>query len=154
MGRAKRISSAFSLSIQTEMEELFLKAGLPADKAKQTLKNEELSKVLASSLESISKNQELTRENGMQVYSLVTKSKKKEMIPDILPFIANGSLDTPAKLDAAISYGQKVSFDKAEFAAECGVGVKITGEDIENAVSNALKAHKDELTKQRYRFNV
>ena len=55
------------------MEALFLKAGLPADKAKQTLKNEELSKVLASSLEAISKNQELTRENGMQVYSLVTK---------------------------------------------------------------------------------
>ena len=58
------------------MEELFLKAGLPADKAKQTLKNEDLSKLLSECLILIGKNVELTRDNGMQVYSLVTKYVK------------------------------------------------------------------------------
>merc|ERR1711979_23738 len=90
----------------------------------------------------------------MQVYSLITKSKKKDLISDILPFLAKGLLDTPAKLDAAISYSQKAAFDKEEFSKECGIGVKITGEDIENAVSKCIKIHKEDLLKQRYRFNV
>ena len=55
------------------MEELFLKAGLPADKAKQTLKNDELSGILSDALNLIAKNNDITRDNGMQVYSLVTK---------------------------------------------------------------------------------
>lgn len=55
------------------MEDLFLKAGLPADKAKQTLKNEELSTILANALTTVGNTVELTRDNGMQIYSLVTK---------------------------------------------------------------------------------
>lgn len=84
----------------------------------------------------------------------IFRSKKKDLINDILPFIAAGSLDTPAKLDAAITYSQRSEFVKAEFTKECGVGIKITGEDIENAVSSAIKDHKSELQKQRYRFNA
>ena len=55
------------------MEQLFLSAGLPADKAKQTLKNEDLAKTLAQALETVQKQTQLNRENGMQVYSLITK---------------------------------------------------------------------------------
>lgn len=136
------------------MEELFLKAGLPADKAKQTLKNEDLSKLLSECLILIGKNVELTRDNGMQVYSLVTKSKKKNILTDIVPYIANNSLDTQGKLDAAISYAQKSEFNREEFIKECGVGVKITGEDIENAVTAVIKANLDAIKTQRYRFNT
>jgi len=82
------------------------------------------------------------------------RSKKKDLVNDILPFIADGSLDTPAKLDAAINYSQRSEFVKSDFVKECGVGLKITGEDIENAVSTALKSHSADLKKQRYRFNV
>ena len=67
------------------------------------------------------------------------RSKKKDLIDSILPFIINGSLDTAAKLDAAVKYCEKSAFDKSEFEKDCGVGVKISGEDIENAVSKAIK---------------
>ena len=55
------------------MEQLFLAAGLPADKAKQTLKNEDLAKTLSRALETVQSQTELNRDNGMQVYSLITK---------------------------------------------------------------------------------
>ena len=70
------------------------------------------------------------------------RSKKKDLIGSILPYIIDGSFDTPAKLDAAIKYSEKSAFDKNEFVESCGVGVKISGEDIENAVSKAIKVSK------------
>ena len=71
------------------------------------------------------------------------RSKKKDLIGSILPYIIDGSFDTPAKLDAAIKYTEKSAFDKNEFVESCGVGVKISGEDIENAVSKAIKVCKN-----------
>ena len=56
----------------------------------------------------------------------------------------DGSFDTPAKLDAAIKYTEKSAFDKNEFVESCGVGVQISGEDIENAVAKAIKVDKNE----------
>ena len=50
------------------MEELFLRAGLPADKVKQTLKNESLAQQLADSLNGL--GTDITKENGMQVNGL------------------------------------------------------------------------------------
>ena len=44
---------------------------------------------------------------------LFFRSKKKELVADILPYIASGALDNTAKLDAAIDYGQKApNFNK------------------------------------------
>ena len=64
-------------------------------------------------------------------------------------------METPSKLDAAIEYGQKSSsFDKAEFEKACGVGVVVTNEDIENAVQKVINDNKEQIVKQRYRFNI
>ncbi|CBY38578.1 unnamed protein product [Oikopleura dioica] len=134
------------------MEELFLRAGLPADKVKQTLKNETLAQQLAESLNSL--KTDITKENGMQVYTLVTKSKKKDHINEILPYIAKNQLDTPAKLDAAILYAANSKFDSSIFEKECGVGVVISGEDIANALKAVIQDNQEQLVKQRYKFNV
>jgi len=137
------------------MEGLFVSAGLSAEKATQTLKNGDLSDFLNASLLQVQAIAPVTRENGLNVYSFCTKSKKKHLAASILPYIARGQLETPSKLDAAIEYGQKATeFDKAAFESACGVGVVISNEDIENAVMAVINANKEQLVKQRYRFNV
>ena len=58
-------------------------------------------------------------------------------------------------MDAAIDYGQKIPvFDQAEFEKACGVGITVTNEDIENAVQKVIAENKDQIVKQRYRFNI
>ena len=80
------------------------------------------------------------------------RSKKKELVDDILPYIARGDLDTSEKVGAAIDYGQKSpSFDKADFESSCGVGITVSNEDIENAVQKVIAENKDQIVKQRYR---
>ena len=43
--------------------------------------------------------------------------------------------------------------NKAAFESACGVGVIVTSEMIETAVSNAISKVKDEIIEKRYRFN-
>ena len=137
------------------MEGLFVSAGLSEEKAKQTLKNSDLSEFLNASLLSVQAIAPVTRENGLNVYSFCTKSKKKHLAESILPYIARGQLETPSKLDAAIEYGQKATeFDRAAFESACGVGVVVSNEDIENAVMAVINVNKEQLVKQRYRFNI
>ena len=61
------------------MEALFVSAGLSEEKAKQTLKNGDLSAFLNESLLEVGKYSTVNRENGLNVYSFCTKSKKKEL---------------------------------------------------------------------------
>jgi glutaminyl-tRNA synthetase len=137
------------------MEALFVSAGLSEEKAKQTLKNSDLSSFLADSLKKIQAIAPITRDNGLNVYKFCTLSKKKELVDDILPYIARGDLDTSEKVGAAIDYGQKSpSFDKADFEQSCGVGITVSNEDIENAVQKVIAENKDQIVKQRYRFNI
>merc|ERR1711970_168020 len=137
------------------MEGLFVSAGLSEEKAKQTLKNVDLSEFLNTSLLQVKSIAPVTRDNGLNVYSFCTKSKKKHLAGSILPYIARGQLETPSKLDAAIEYGQKATdFDKVAFESACGVGVVVSNDDIENAVMSVINVNKEQLMKQRYRFNI
>ena len=55
------------------METLFVSAGLSEEKAKQTLKNAELSNFLNESLLKVKAIAPITRENGLHVYNFCTK---------------------------------------------------------------------------------
>ena len=151
------------------MEALFVSAGLSEEKAKQTIKNNELSTFLNQSLLKVKEIAPITRDNGLHVYNFCTKlvnidqtrllcnfrSKKKELVDYILPYIARGDLDSGAKVEAAIEYGQKSpEFEKSEFESSCGVGLVVTNEQIENVVQAVIKENKEQIVKQRYRFNI
>ena len=61
-----------SNSIFLQMEALFVSAGLSEEKAKQTLKNSDLSSFLADSLKKIEAIAPITRDNGLNVYKFCT----------------------------------------------------------------------------------
>ena len=61
------------------------------------MKNADLSSFLNESLLQVQAISPVNRENGLNVYSFCTKSKKKDLAKDILPYIARGQLETPSK---------------------------------------------------------
>ena len=54
-----------------------------------------------------------------------------------------------AALDYLISHLEG-NLDVAEFESACGIGVKVTPEDIEHAVQKQINLHRDELIEKRY----
>ncbi|KRX49471.1 Glutamine--tRNA ligase [Trichinella murrelli] len=45
-------------------------------------------------------------------------------------------------------------FDKAEFEQACGIGVKVTEEQIEDTVASVIKANEEKLQLMRYKFPI
>lgn len=46
------------------------------------------------------------------------------------------------------------TLNTAEFEAACGIGVKITAEDIERAVEKQINLHKEELIEKRFAYRL
>lgn len=60
---------------------------------------------------------------------------------------------TNSNLQASLDYLKKVGAGELnvdEFRAECGFGVVVSQQEIENAVRNLLEEKKDELKEKRY----
>ncbi|CAI9605285.1 unnamed protein product, partial [Staurois parvus] len=65
----------------------------------------------------------------------------------------NGTLTAIAALDYV--KGHPVDpIDVADFEKECGVGVVVTPEEIEEAVEAVIQTYKEQLLEERYRFNM
>ncbi|KAK7884882.1 hypothetical protein WMY93_028005 [Mugilogobius chulae] len=111
---------------------LFTSIGLSEQKAKETVKNDVLSCALNKPL----------------------ISKRLSFLTDM---IAQRKISTELQLAAALEYLKghpKDPINQKEFEDACGVGVVITPEQIEEAVESVIRKHKEQLLKERYRFNM
>ncbi|XP_015434585.1 PREDICTED: probable glutamine--tRNA ligase [Dufourea novaeangliae] len=145
-----------------EMEDdikLFQSIGLSEQKAKETLKNKQVSNNLKLTIIEANKYGIITPEVGILLYHLA--SKIKNQISDQLPFIAKyiveKKLDTIQRVDAALSFllnHVKKTIDVSNFEKECGIGIVVLPEEIESEVENVLNAHKAEILEKRYHLNV
>ncbi|XP_034935789.1 probable glutamine--tRNA ligase [Chelonus insularis] len=139
---------------------LFQSIGLSEQKAKETLKNTQVSKNLKIAiLEAKKHNDNIDSETGVLLYHLA--SKIKAQIIDKLSFVAEKivlkSLDTTQRVDAALSYllsNVNKDINIKEFEEACGVGVVVKPEQIEAEVEKLIKKHLDEIKEKRYRFNA
>ncbi|XP_076289861.1 glutaminyl-tRNA synthetase [Lasioglossum baleicum] len=138
---------------------LFQSIGLSEQKAKETLKNKQVSSHLKLAITEANKYGVITPEIGILLYHLA--SKIKNQISDKLPFaakyIAEKKLDTTQRVDAALSFllhHVKETIEISNFEKECGIGVIVTPEEIETEVEKAINEHKPEILEKRYRFNV
>ncbi|CAK1578394.1 unnamed protein product [Parnassius mnemosyne] len=132
--------------------------GLSEQKAKETLKNVNVTKILLAALNEVNL-QNAPAGAGMLLYHLATKIKPQitDKLPFICKYIADGKLDSTLRIDAAIDYllssVNETNVDIAKFEAACGVGITITPEQIEQAVEKHMAKYKQELLEKRYRFN-
>ncbi|OAD56129.1 putative glutamine--tRNA ligase [Eufriesea mexicana] len=139
--------------------ELFQSIGLSEQKAKETLKNKQVSNNLKLVIIEAKKYEIITPEIGTLLYHLA--SKIKTQIADKLLFLAKyiveKKLDTIQRLDTGLNYllsHIKENVDVSDFEKECGVGIVISPEKIECEVEKLINAHKMEIIEKRYHFNV
>lgn len=139
--------------------------GLSEQKAKETLKNTGLSKILATALSGLEKQKkkitDLPKGAGMLVYHLCSKIKTQSLghLDLLTSLVANNKLDTTVRVDCALEYVlnhgvTNAKINVADLEKHCGVGVVVTPEEINKTVKIVMNKYKAELTEQRYRFNV
>lgn len=139
--------------------------GLAEQKAKETLKNTALSKILTSAIGSLEKQKKdvanLPKGAGMLVYHLCTKIKTQSLghLDLLMSLIAANKLDTTVRVEFALEYllnhgVTNPNINVAELEKHCGVGIVVTPEEVDKAVEEVLSKNKTELVEQRYRFNV
>lgn len=139
--------------------------GLSEQKAKETLKNAALTKVLSSAFDGLEKKHakvsELPKGAGMLIYHLCSKIKTQSLgqIDLLVSLIVANKLDTTLRVDCALEFVlnhgvTNASINVADLEKHCGVGVVVTPEEIDKVVEETLSKNKSELVEQRYRFNV
>ncbi|XP_029673330.1 probable glutamine--tRNA ligase [Formica exsecta] len=137
---------------------LFQTIGLSEQKAKETLKNVNVTKNLKLAINEAVKHGPVPQDIGVLLYHLASKIKNQvvDKIPFVTNYIVEKKLDTVQRIDAALSYllvNVNNTLNIAEFEEFCGVGVIISPEQIEEEVEKIIKTHENEIIEKRYRFN-
>ncbi|XP_054161866.1 probable glutamine--tRNA ligase [Oppia nitens] len=146
-----------------ELIKKFASIGLSEAKAKETLKNESLSKTLDELIDET--NKYLKTDNGFSksigklVYQTATtiKLQIKSHLPLLIEYIAKEKIDSEIKLIAAIDYlltNPSNNISIKDFETNCGVGVTVSEQEIKDTVKSLIESNKNELIEKRYRFNV
>lgn len=148
------------MSAENDLIARFQTLGMSEQKAKETLKNANVTKNLQLALAEIKNNPNLSDGSGMLLYHLASKIKPQIMheMPLMVRYIVEHKLDSTLRVDAALEYllknaAQKQAVNTAEFEKECGVGVVVTPEEIEKVVQQHILLNKQTLLEQRYHFN-
>ncbi|CAH2979762.1 unnamed protein product [Chilo suppressalis] len=138
--------------------ERFKILGLSEQKAKETLKNSNVTKLLLAAINEVEISK-LPAGAGMLVYHLATKIKPQisNKLPFVCNYIACGKLDSTLRVDAALEYllsnVNETSINIEALDKACGVGLVVTPEQVEQAVELHMAKFKNELLEKRYRFN-
>ncbi|KAM4722110.1 glutamine--tRNA ligase [Rhinophrynus dorsalis] len=142
-----------------ESVSLFTAIGLSEQKARETLKNEALSLVLRDAVIQAQAvlGPAVDKVTGTLLYNVATRLKDTKRLGFLVGYIASKKISTDLQLNAALDYVKAHPLDPidaVEFEKECGVGVVVTPEQIEEAVEAVIQKCKAQLLAERYRFNM
>uniref|UniRef100_A0A286XU66 Glutamine--tRNA ligase n=1 Tax=Cavia porcellus TaxID=10141 RepID=A0A286XU66_CAVPO len=138
---------------------LFTGLGLSEPKARETLKNVALSTQLreAATQAQQTLGSTIDKATGTLLYGLASRLKDTRRLSFLVSYIASKKIHTEPQLSAALEYVRSHPLDPidtVDFEQECGVGVMVTPEQIEEAVETTINKHRSELLMERYRFNM
>uniref|UniRef100_A0A8C9B0I9 Glutamine--tRNA ligase n=1 Tax=Prolemur simus TaxID=1328070 RepID=A0A8C9B0I9_PROSS len=138
---------------------LFTGLGLSEHKARETLKNTALSAQLREA--AIQAQQTLgstiDKGTGTLLYGLASRLRDTRRLSFLVSYIASKKIHTESQLSAALEYVRSHPLDPidlVDFEQECGVGVMVTPEQIEEAVEATINRHRPQLLVERYHFNM
>ncbi|XP_012883513.1 PREDICTED: glutamine--tRNA ligase [Dipodomys ordii] len=138
---------------------LFTGLGLSEHKARETLKNTALSTQLreAATQAQQTLGSTIDKATGTLLYGLASRLKDTQRLSFLVNYIASKKIHTELQLSAALEYVRSHPLDPidtVDFEQECGVGVIVTPEQIEEAVEVTINRHRPQLLAERYRFNM
>ncbi|XP_078066146.1 glutamine--tRNA ligase [Mustelus asterias] len=139
--------------------ELLRGIGLSEQKARETLRNEGLSGLLTQAIEQAQAilGSTLDKATGTLLYSAATRLKDQGHLAFLVRYIANKEVNSDLQLSASLDYiknHQVDPIDSEDFERECGIGVVVTPEQIEEAVEAAVCKYRNQIMLDRYRFNM
>lgn len=139
--------------------ELFMSIGLSEAKAKETIKNKNLTTVLKCVINEFSKTNKPLSNYGTLLYHLASKLKNQDSkhICLIVRYISENKLDTTQRIDCSLEFlhsSISENIDVLEFEKSCGVGIIVTLEEIKQMIESIISLNKDELIEKRYKFNI
>ncbi|XP_032506074.1 glutamine--tRNA ligase isoform X4 [Phocoena sinus] len=138
---------------------LFTGLGLSEHKARETLKNTALSAQLREAATQAQQTLGCTidKATGTLLYGLASRLRDPRRLSFLVSYIVNRKIHTETQLSAALEYVRSHPLDPINtmvFEQECGVGVVVTPEQIEEAVEAAVNRHRPQLLVERYHFNM
>uniref|UniRef100_A0A1D5QUA8 Glutamine--tRNA ligase n=1 Tax=Macaca mulatta TaxID=9544 RepID=A0A1D5QUA8_MACMU len=138
---------------------LFTGLGLSEQKARETLKNTALSAQLreAATQAQQTLGSTIDKATGTLLYGLASRLRDTRRLSFLVSYIASKKIHTEPQLSAALEYVRSHPLDPidtVDFEQECGVGVIVTPEQIEEAVEAAINRHQPQLLVERYHFNM
>ncbi len=136
--------------------------GLSEERAKQTIKNEALTKLLLELIAILRKggnsDEVLARDVGKLVFlaATTTKAQIRQHLPLVLEYLASKKIDSEAKLAAATEFllVNPTSVDIQQFEQSAGVGLTVTQQQIADTVKAQIEKNRSELLEKRYRFGL
>jgi glutaminyl-tRNA synthetase len=139
--------------------DLFVSIGLSEAKAKETLKNKNLTTNLKSVINEFPKTDQPLTNYGTLLYHLASKLKSQDSkyVGLIDLYIFENKLDTPQKIDCCLDYLRSLISENIDFLQldkACGVGIVITLDEIKQTVKDIISQNKNELLEKRYKFNT
>ena len=97
------------------------------------------------------------KELGLLLIQLAEKLNPayNHRLPLLLKYVIPKDISSSQQLDAAIAYLRKKGEEEInteEFEKQCGIGVKVSEDDIRKEVNNLMKPKLDVIKKQRYNY--
>lgn len=139
--------------------ELFVSIGLTEAKAKETLKNKNLTINLVGVINEFSKTNKPLADYGILLYHLASKLKNQDSkhVCLIVKYISENKLDTTQRIDCGLEFLRSSLSEEiniSEFEKSCGVGIYVTLEEIKQTIESIISKNKNELNEKRYKFNI
>lgn len=144
---------------EAEAEALFLKIGLDETVAKNATKNPKFLTSLTEVIREAKAEDGCPKAKGNLLYAVASKFPVNALVhrPKLLEYVMNEQIKSNAQLDGAYDYLKKIGstgMEAAVLEASAGVGVVISAEAINAAVSDCIKANLDKLKEERYHCNL
>ncbi|XP_020369493.1 glutamine--tRNA ligase isoform X1 [Rhincodon typus] len=150
---------AAPVSVSASGFELLCGIGLSEQKAKETLRNQALCGLLIQAIEQAQAILGSTpdKATGTLLYNAATRLKDQTHLGFLVKYIAKKEVTSDLQLNASLNYiknHQLGPIDSADFERECGIGVVVTPEQIEEVVEAAVDKYRNQLMLDRYHFNM
>ncbi|XP_078428116.1 glutamine-tRNA ligase, putative / glutaminyl-tRNA synthetase, putative / GlnRS [Wolffia australiana] len=140
--------------------DLFLGIGLDKRTAENAIVNAKVTANLTAVIKEAGVAGGCNKNVGNLLYTVATKYPANALIHRsvlVQDYVINSKIKSPAQLDAALVFLASVGPDKCDWSAferACGVGVAVSVEEIEAAVSAVIEENMTTIVEQRYRINV
>uniref|UniRef100_A0A8C9FDL0 glutamine--tRNA ligase n=1 Tax=Pavo cristatus TaxID=9049 RepID=A0A8C9FDL0_PAVCR len=151
--------AAMAAAEEAEVLNLFTGIGLTEAKARETLRNAALSAQLRQAVlqARAALGSDLDKATGALLYNAAARLRDPDRLAFVVGYIGRREIRTDQQLGAALQYLRShppEPLEPADFERACGVGVRVSPEQIEEAVEAVVSRHREDLLAERYHFNM